>query len=103
MKDEKDSDKSFTYKLQWKFPIQASLFDSELTLQKKLYSFLRIIRGENITSILFEDCDGELLPMHTIKNLKVFGEEFATKRAIHYIKKTIKKDGRVFNIILIRE
>lgn len=93
----------YNYKLQWIFEIKENFFETELSLRKKLYSFIRIIRGESITAIYFRDCNSNIINKHTLKNPAVFGEEFATKKLIAYITKTLKKDSRIYTVELIRK
>jgi len=88
--------------IQWNFPVRESLFDRELSLKRKVYSFLRLINAESLTKIKFKDCNGETLTMHTLLNPKIFGEH-ATEWLIRYIKNTLKKDSRVYYVELIRD
>jgi hypothetical protein len=94
---------SYKYELQWLFPIQENFFESERTLQGRLYSFIRLVEGQNITEINFRDSSTEIIRTHTLKNPAVFGKEFATKKLISYIKRTLKKDSRVYYVELIRK
>ena len=94
---------AYQYKLQWLFEVKESFFDTQLALRRRLYSFIRIIKGENITALYFRDCEGKIINKHTLKNPGTFWGEFATKKVISYIKSTLEKDSRVYSVELIRK
>ena len=69
-------------------------------LLKHLYTVIRTIGAQSLDKICFRDIDLKII--HTYSSMNTHPYNIASKEAIKYIKKQLKKDDKIYSIELLR-
>ena len=92
--------RSYNYKMQWLFPITSSFVTPKEQLRKELFTTIKILGAKSLTKICFRDQNLKIIG--TYSNMNMYSFEQATKEAIKYIKKQLRKDENIYSVELLR-
>jgi len=92
--------RSYSYKIEWLFPVAKDLFGGHIDYKKNVISVVRALGAASFDSINFKDSEGKIIVAH--QNKILFPVKKANDKSIRFIKKQLLNPN-IYYVELIRK